>query len=245
LSPYHSQPIVPEPPIASSQPGQRSHPQSAYIKALLLKVEEDFATCTRLRRFLMEHPLLALELGFRPFLDISQPYGFDVQRTVPTDRWLREKQRTRQQPVLQALLVETIQVLREEIPGLGEFVALDVTHRYAWVKKPTGAPTPQNASTQISNPKAIPNPEAPLRYLIQNNLTLPDLCGPENKHRHILWHPACGLPGRLLRPGSILKHTDGNELTLADLYTVIRYESWHLLDDGHKLLLDPLYHLIS
>lgn len=98
-------------------------------------MEEDFATCTRLRRFLMEHPLLVLELGFRPFLDISQPYGFDVQRTVPTDRWLREKQRTLQQPVLQALLVETIQALREEIPGLGEIVAFDMTHMYAWVKE--------------------------------------------------------------------------------------------------------------
>lgn len=107
----------------------------AYIKALLLKLEEGLTTCTRLRRFLVEHPLLVLELGFRPVLDVTQPYGFDVQRTVPTARWLRQKQRTLEQSVLQALLYETVQALRAEIPGLGEIVAFDVTHIYAWVRE--------------------------------------------------------------------------------------------------------------
>ncbi|OLD80138.1 MAG: hypothetical protein AUG54_05625 [Ktedonobacter sp. 13_1_20CM_4_53_7] len=73
--------VVPEPPLDPSQPGKRAHPQRAYIKALLLKVEEDLTTCTHLRRFLVEHPLLVLELGFRPVLDVSQPYGFDVERS--------------------------------------------------------------------------------------------------------------------------------------------------------------------
>jgi hypothetical protein len=100
-----------------------------------LKLEQDLTTCTRLRRFLVEHPLLVLELGFRPYLDVTQPYGFDVERTVPTARWLREKQRTLEQPVLQALLVEMVSALREEIPGLGEVVAFDVTHIYAWVRE--------------------------------------------------------------------------------------------------------------
>jgi len=127
--------IVPEACTDPSRPGKRPHPQCAYIKALLLKLEEGFATCTRLRRFLIEHPLLVLELGFRPVLDVNKPYGFDIERTVPTDRWLREKQRTLEQPVLQALLMELVHDLREEIPGLGEVVAFDVTHIYAWVRE--------------------------------------------------------------------------------------------------------------
>jgi len=127
--------VVPEPSIVASRPGKRPHPQSTYLKALLLKVAEGLTTCTRLRRFLVEHPLLVLELGFRPYLDISKPYGFDLERTVPTARWLREKQRTLEQPVLQALLMEMVQTLREEIPGLGEIVAFDVTHIYAWVRE--------------------------------------------------------------------------------------------------------------
>ena len=126
---------VPEPPLDRSRPGKRPHPQSAYAKALLLKIEQGFKHCTQLRRFLVEHPLLVLELGFRPVLDLTQPYGFDVQRTVPTARWLREQQRTFSQPVLQSLLLATVQDLCEAIPGLGETVAFDVTHIYAHVQE--------------------------------------------------------------------------------------------------------------
>ena len=85
--------VVPEPPIDPSQPGKRPHPQSAYVKAFLLKIEEGFATCTQLRRFLLSHPLLVLELGFRPKLNRDLPYGFDVGQTVPTARWLRHRAR--------------------------------------------------------------------------------------------------------------------------------------------------------
>ncbi len=127
--------VAPDIPLESSQPGKRPHPQSAYVKALLLKIEEGFKHCTQLRRYLVEHPLLVLELGFRPVLDLNQPYGFDIERTVPTARWFTENQRTLEQPVLQALLVATVQALCEEVPGLGETVAFDVTHIYAFVKE--------------------------------------------------------------------------------------------------------------
>ena len=126
---------VPDLPLDPSRPGKRPHPQSAYVKALLLKIEEGFKHCTQLRRFLLEHPLLVLELGFRPILDVRAPYGFDVQRTVPTARWLCEQQRTLSQPVLQSLLSATVQDLCAQVPGLGETVAFDVTHIYAWVKE--------------------------------------------------------------------------------------------------------------
>ena len=127
--------VVPEPVIAPSRPGKRPHPRTAYLKALLLKLEEGLTYCTRLRRFLLEHPLLVLELGFRPVLDVEQPYGFDVQRTVPSARWFREQQRTLAQGVLQALLMQLVHALREAIPGLGEVVCFDVTHIYAWVRE--------------------------------------------------------------------------------------------------------------
>lgn len=48
--------VVPEPAVKPSQPGKRPHPQSAYIKALLLKRNEEFTHCTQLRRYLLEHP---------------------------------------------------------------------------------------------------------------------------------------------------------------------------------------------
>lgn len=127
--------VVPERPLDPTRPGKRPHPPTAYLKALLIKLCEGYAHCTALRRFLVENPLLVLEIGLRPVLHRDLPYGFDVQRTVPTARWLSEQQRTLEQPVLQALLVATVQDLCAHIPGLGEVVAFDVTHIYAHVQE--------------------------------------------------------------------------------------------------------------
>ena len=127
--------VVPERSPAPHQPGRPAHPESAYVKALLVQVCEGHEYLTDLRTFLIRHPLLVLELGFRPHLDLRQPYGFDVERTVPSRRWLGEKLRHLDHCVLQDLLHATVQALKEEIPGLGETVAFDVKHIYAWVKE--------------------------------------------------------------------------------------------------------------
>ena|SRR5579859_7789355 len=116
-------------------PGPSPHPESAYVKAFLLKICEEKRYMTQLRTFLVEHPLLVLELGFHLALDPAQPYGFDVQRTVPSDRWLREKLRRLDPALLHTLLQATIHALQAEIPGLGEVVAFDVKHLYAWVRE--------------------------------------------------------------------------------------------------------------
>ena len=44
---------LPQPPCDPTRPGKRPHPQSAYLKALLIKPCEDFDSCTQLRRFLL------------------------------------------------------------------------------------------------------------------------------------------------------------------------------------------------
>ena len=90
---------------------------------------------SQLRRFLLRHPLLVIELGFHLVLDSSQPYGFDLEQTVPCEFWLREKLRGFDQTLLQALLHTTVHALQAEIPGLGETVAFDVKHIYAWVRE--------------------------------------------------------------------------------------------------------------
>src|SRR6266700_1135537 len=48
---------------------------------------------------------------------------------------LRQKLRTFDQNLLQALLAATVADLQEEIPGLGETVAFDVKHIFAWVRE--------------------------------------------------------------------------------------------------------------
>ncbi len=97
--------------------GRPGHPMSAYLKALLIRICEGFRYTTQLCSFLVNHPLLVLDLGFRLALDPSQPYGFDVEQTLPTRFWLGEVLRHLDRDLLTALLASTVQALYAEIPG--------------------------------------------------------------------------------------------------------------------------------
>lgn len=118
-----------------SSRGRPGHPQAAYLKAFLLRIHQQLPSTSRLRRFLLAHPLLVMELDFELVVDLTSPYGFDVERTLPCEYWFREKLRSFDPALLQALLAATVRDLKEEIPGLGEVVAFDVKHIYAWVKE--------------------------------------------------------------------------------------------------------------
>jgi hypothetical protein len=115
--------------------GSHGHPMGAYIKAFLVRINEGFIYTSRLRDFLVKHPLLVIELGFHLHPDYNARYGFDYEKTVPSQVWLRTKLRTLDQSLLTSLLNATVAALKEEIPGLGETVAFDVKHIYAWVKE--------------------------------------------------------------------------------------------------------------
>ncbi len=62
--------------------GRPPHPESAYIKAFLLRIHEGLMYTSHLRRFLLKHPLLVIELGFDLELDPAAPYGFNVEQTL-------------------------------------------------------------------------------------------------------------------------------------------------------------------
>src|SRR5215471_10877547 len=49
--------------------GRPAHPERAYLKAFLIRQKEGFTYTTELRRFLLKHPLLVIELGFHLVLD--------------------------------------------------------------------------------------------------------------------------------------------------------------------------------
>src|SRR3989454_9118356 len=119
----------------SSRRGRPAHPLSAYLKALLIRVREGFIYTSQLRRFLLKHPLLVIELGFHLVLDPSCPYGFDIEETLPCRYWFTQKLRLLDPGLLQALLHATVAALQQEIPGLGEVVAFDVKHIFAWVRE--------------------------------------------------------------------------------------------------------------
>jgi hypothetical protein len=120
---------------ARSVRGRPAHPESAYLKAFLVRIREGLSYTSQLHRFLLRHPLLVIELGFQLVLDASAPYGFDIQRTLPSEQWLRQKLRTFDQDLLQALLTATVTALKQAIAGLGETLAFDVKHIFAWVRE--------------------------------------------------------------------------------------------------------------
>jgi hypothetical protein len=115
--------------------GRPPHPESAYLKAFLVRLSFGMSYTSQLRRFLLKHPLLVIELGFHLELDASAAYGFDCQQTLPSEVRLRQKLRTLDQNLLQDLLAASVAALQEELPGLGETVAFDVKHIFAWVRE--------------------------------------------------------------------------------------------------------------
>jgi hypothetical protein len=121
---------------AEKTPSDRpTHPEEAYIKAFLVKIIEGKTYMRQLRDFLIEHPLLVAELGFRLHFDPNQLYGIDAEKTVPKKRWLNAKLHTFNNNLLQDLFAGTVHALQEAIPGLGETIAIDVKHIYAWVRE--------------------------------------------------------------------------------------------------------------
>jgi hypothetical protein len=125
--------VVPERNARKPWPGRTPHPHRAYIKALLIKQREKCSGMEMLRRFLVRHPLLVLGLGFRPVQDPHALFGFDVEKTVPTTRWLNQKQRRLDNTTLQAVLGQSVQTLDDEVPDFAETVAVDTKHIYACV----------------------------------------------------------------------------------------------------------------
>jgi hypothetical protein len=116
-------------------PGPIPHPCAAYVKAFLVKIVEEKTFMTDLRRYLIDHPLLVLSLGFRPVPDPQAVFGFDVEQTVPCAGWLCDHLRTIDEPMLKRLLQATVRDLQGEIAHLGDTVAFDVKHIYAWVQE--------------------------------------------------------------------------------------------------------------
>jgi len=59
---------------ARSTRGRPAHPESADLKAFLVRLREGMSYTSQLRRFLLKHPLLVIELGFQLTLDPSAPF---------------------------------------------------------------------------------------------------------------------------------------------------------------------------
>ena len=180
---------VPERANGRAWPGPQPHPRTAYIKALLVKLKEGKSYISDLRRFLVRQPVLVLLVGFRPVRDASQPFGFNVQQTVPCERWLRACQQHLDNAWLQALLTDTVHHLQAEIPGLGVTVATDVKHIFAWVQQNN----PKAYVSQRYDPERQPagDPDCRLGVKRHHNQEEPD--GTSQAHKEYIWGYGTGV----------------------------------------------------
>jgi hypothetical protein len=170
-------------------PGIRPHPQQVYIKALLVKICEKFSYITALRTFLVKHPLLVLEIGFIPVLDSAQLYGFDVEQSVPCDRWLRHKQQRLNNGILQALFGGLVHRLQTEIPGLGNTVVGDTKHIYAWVKENN----PREYLPNRYDPDKQPTGDSNCRLGVKRSRNQEDDNGQAKTEKEYLWGYGTGV----------------------------------------------------
>jgi hypothetical protein len=171
-------------------PGSRPHPEKAYVKALLVKKWEKLDYVTDLRDFLIKHPLLVLELGFHPLWDSRQLYGFDVEATVPCDRWLRHKQQVMDNEIFQALFQETVHDLQAEIPGLGDTSVIDTKHIYAWVKENN----PREFITDRYDPEKRPTGDPDCRLGVKRSKNQDEKTGEQSKvEKEYLWGYGTGI----------------------------------------------------
>ena len=170
-------------------PGSPAHPKSAYLKAALVRISEYLLTTPRWRAYLLDHPLLVLELGFRPHLDLTQPYGFHVAKTVPSVRHLNNILRALDPRLLANLFEQSVQALQQEIPGLGEVVAYDVKHIYANVRENNFRAYVEERFNKDQQPKN--DPDCRLGVKKSTNQVQPD--GTTKEKKELLWGYGSGV----------------------------------------------------
>lgn len=205
-----------------SSRGRPAHPESAYIKAFLIRIREGMIYTTQLRRFLLKHPLLVIELGFHLEIDPTAPYGFDAEKTLPCDFWLRQKLRGFDQTLLQALLQGTVHDLQEEIAGLGETVAFDVKHIYAWVKENNERVYVKNRYDKTK--QLAGDPDCKLGVKRSTNQEQPD--GSTKEKKEYIWGYGSGVAAA----------------TVADYGDVVMAEYTQPFNENDVTYYHPLYH---
>jgi hypothetical protein len=142
-----------------------------------------------LRRFLLRHPLLVLSIGFRPVFNWQMPYGFDIEKTVPTAHRLGDYQRDLDHRILQDLFAATVWELQKELPGLGETVAFDVKHIYAWVRENNPRESIKDRFTKENQPKGDPD----CRVGVKRSTNQKQSDGTEKKKKEYLWGYGSGV----------------------------------------------------
>jgi hypothetical protein len=119
--------------------GQPTLPYAAFVAAYLVKIDQRLTYMSDLRRYLVEQPALCWLLGFPIPARIGPPSSALVNACLPTQRHLARLLRQIPNAYLQALLDQTVSLLRAALidtyPDFGQTISLDTKHIIAWVKE--------------------------------------------------------------------------------------------------------------
>jgi hypothetical protein len=119
--------------------GQPAVPYASFVAAYLVKIDRRLVYLSDLRRFLVEHPALCWLIGFPLPTGIGGPSSAQVDACLPTQRHLARMLHQISNAYLQALLDQTVALLRAELidvcPDFGQTISLDTKHVIAWVKE--------------------------------------------------------------------------------------------------------------
>ncbi len=83
---------------------------AVYLKTFILRIQAGMIYAKQLCAFLIEHPLLIIDFGFKLVLDSHASYVFDAEKTLPCRYWMGEKLRTLDQSLLKDLLASDSRV---------------------------------------------------------------------------------------------------------------------------------------
>ena len=116
--------------------GWRTVPLAAYVGAYLVKLEQNLNSFGKLRAYLRQHPALVWALGFPLVTAAGQSHGFDVEASLPSQRYFSSRLSTLPNDVLQPLLGEQVHWLQARLGDpFGQVVSIDTKHILAWVKE--------------------------------------------------------------------------------------------------------------
>ena len=150
----------PERPDNRPWPGPSPAPRAPYVAAELVKLNEGLRSMGHLRRYLVEHPALVWLLGFPLSADPASPYGFDVERSLPSRRQLGRVLRELDHAAAQFLLTATVQLIGHALPpdvDFGDVVAGDTKHILAWVKENNPKQYVEERYDKTKQPKGDPD----------------------------------------------------------------------------------------
>ena len=95
--------------LPEAKKGPAGNSLEVYAKVFLVMVEEKIKSSEELRRFLLKHPALVIFLGLKlKGISPDLPFGFHIEKTVPSARHIRRKLQETNNSHLKLLLYDTI-----------------------------------------------------------------------------------------------------------------------------------------